>query len=282
MKHPDKAFEVVFVDDGSGDGSYTELLALHHENADLVRVVKLTRNFGQVNAVVAGMYHARGECTVTLSADGQDPPDLINDMLMAYTTEGFQIAIASRASREESQFRVLTSRLFYTLMQKLAFPQMPVGGFDFVLLGPKAKKAFMENVEAHMFFQGQILWTGFPFKRFEYVRRERTAGRSRWTLGRKVTYFIDGILSHSYVPLRCMSVLGIGVAMVGFLYALVVIGNKLFWGNAVQGWTPLMVVLLVLGGVQMLMLGIIGEYLWRTLAQARNRTPFVVESVSTR
>jgi len=244
-RHADKAFEVIFVDDGSGDNSYAELVALQRENAGLVTVVKLTRNFGQVSAIVAGMSHARGECTVTLSADGQDPPELINGMLAAYTVEGFQIVVASRAGREESPFRVLTSRLFYTLMRRLAFPQMPVGGFDFVLMGPKAKQAFMENLEAHMFLQGQILWTGFPFKRLEYVRRERKSGRSRWTLGRKVTYFIDGILSHSYLPLRGMSVVGIGVAMGGFLYALVVIATKLLWGNPIQGWTPLMVVILV-------------------------------------
>jgi dolichol-phosphate mannosyltransferase len=278
--NPDRTWEVIFVDDGSGDGSYRELLGLQAQApAGCVRVIKLTRNFGQVSAILAGMAHVRGRCAVIMSADGQDPPGLINEMLAGHFEEGYEVVICAREGRDESAARVWASKFFYGLMRRLSFANMPPGGFDYVLLGRSAIEVFNSNLEAHLFLQGKILWMGFKHKIILYRRRRREIGKSRWTLGKQVTYLIDGALSYSHLPLRCMSLVGILCSLLGFGYAALVIIVKLVWGNPVQGWTPLVVIVLMMGGVQMLMLGVIGEYLWRTLQQTRNRDPYVVESI---
>ncbi len=271
--------EIIFIDDGSGDKSFEELAAIQQKYPDLVHVIKLTRNFGQVGALTAGFNYTQSRCVVTLSADGQDPPELINEMLSAHLAEGFQIVVSARSGRDESAYRSLTSKLFYKLMQMLAFPNMPLGGFDYILMSQRALQIYLRNADAQPFVQGQVLWMGFKVKIIEYFRRARTAGRSRWTFGKKLSYLLDGVLSFSFVPIRWMSWLGFCTALLGFLYAGVVLAGRLIYGNPVQGWAPLMIVVLVLGGMQMLMLGVIGEYLWRTLAQARDRDLFVVDHV---
>ena len=278
-KNPEHTFEIIFVDDGSGDRSLDVLLEMQRQKPHLVQVVKLTRNFGQVNALSAGFSLARGKCVIPISADMQDPPQLMNDMLHAFFSEGYEVVICQRIGRDESWYRVITSRAFYWLMQRLCFHNMPLGGFDYVLLGRRVRDLLVRSREAHPFLQGQILWPGFRTKYLGYHRREREHGRSRWTFWKKLTYLVDGVTAYSYFPIRCMSVTGAVVAMLGFLYAAVVLASRLFGGIAVQGWAPLMIVILVLGGFQLLTIGIIGEYLWRVLAQVRNREPYIIESV---
>ncbi|MCP4902397.1 MAG: glycosyltransferase family 2 protein [bacterium] len=279
LAHPDKLFEVIFVDDGSGDRSFDELLAIRSEYGNVVRVIKLTRNFGQVNAIIAGLERVRGQCAVFMSADGQDPPALINDMLRIHEVERFHVVVGERRERDEGLFRTWTSHFFYELMRRLSYPNIPSGGFDFALLSKHVVEVMLRNLEAHLFLQGHILWTGYKIKVLPYRRSRRITGRSRWTFWRRITYLIDGSLSQSYLPLRAISSIGMIFSILGALYACVVIASKLWWGNPVQGWTPLMVMILVMGGLQMVMLGVIGEYLWRTLAQSRRRDLFVVESV---
>jgi len=277
--NPGRRGEVVFVDDGSGDGSLEVLTELRQRNPDLIRVIKLARNFGQLNAIIAGLAHARGECAVVMAADGQDPPSLVNEMLSAHFDERYEVVICTRQERDESLGRTLASRLFYWLIRKLSFPDMPLGGFDFLLLGRRARDAVLRNWEAHAFFQGQVLWTGFRPKFLRYHRRERISGKSRWSLGSKITYLIDGVVAYSFFPIRLMSFVGILVALAGFFYALLILVMKLAGGVSTYGWAPLMIVILVIGGVQMLLLGIIGEYVWRTLAQSRNREPYIIEEI---
>lgn len=277
--NPSLRCEIIFVDDGSGDGSFDELLRLHEKDPQIVKVIKLTRNFGQANALTAGFSHAKGKCVIAMSADGQDPAILINEMLKAHFEEQFEIVACTREGRDESSYRVLTSKLFYSLIKKLSFPNMPLGGFDFVLLGRRALAVLLRNQEAHSFFQGQILWTGFKTKFIPYRRIERKAGRSRWTFGKKLTYLIDGLMSYSFFPIRFISALGTFLALSGFFYAGIVFLGRIVWGNPVQGWAPLMMVILITGGFQMLMLGVIGEYLWRALAQVRDREPYIIEAI---
>ena len=274
-----KTYEVVYVNDGSKDRSMDELLKIQGENPDIVRVIDLTRNFGQVNALIAGFSYARGMCVIAMSADGQDPASLINDMLSAHFEEKYDVVICTRKGRDESLYRVVTSRIFYILIKKMVFSEMPDGGFDFTLMSRRALDVFMRNSKAHFFFQGQILWMGFKTKFIEYIRSARISGESRWTFGKKLTYLIDGILSFSFIPIRLMSFSGIVLAGLGFLYALIVFLNKLIFGNPIQGWTPLMIVVLVLGGFQSLMLGIIGEYIWRTMAQVQNNDMYVINRI---
>jgi len=278
-RNPELRSEVIFVDDGSGDGSLQELLQIRAIHPDLVKVIKLTRNFGQLNALWAGFSYAKGSCVIAMAADNQDPAVLINEMLEAHLKEKYEIVACQREGRDESYYRILTSKIFYKLIKKLSFPNMPQGGFDFVLLGRKIVNLLLKNRESHGFFQGQILWTGFKTKFIKYHRQKRKVGKSRWTFGKKLTYLIDGVMSYSFFPIRLISFLGILSSLGGFLYALLVIIAKIFWGIAATGWAPLMVVILVMGGFQMLMLGIIGEYLWRSLAQARNRDPYIIEAI---
>ncbi len=278
-RNPNLRCEVIFVDDGSGDGSLEELLRLYEEDPGIVKVIKLTRNFGQVNALLAGFSHAKGECAIAMSADGQDPAVLINDMLRAYFEEQCEIVVCARQGRDESWYRVLTSRLFYALVRKLSFPNMPAGGFDFVLLGRRALDVLLSSREAYPFLQGQILWTGFKTKFLKYHRLERKAGQSRWTFGKKITYLIDGVMSYSFLPIRLMSAMGILFALLGLLYAVIIFVLKVAGGIPIEGWAPLMIVVLIMGGIQMLMLGVIGEYQWRTLGEARRRPRYIIDEV---
>jgi len=278
-KNPALVFEIIFVDDGSGDGSLNVLREVQRQRPHLVRVVKLTRNFGQGNAWLAGFSIARGKCVIPISADLQDPPHLMNDMLQAFFTEGYQIVICQRAGRDESWYRVWTSRLFYWLMQRLCFRNMPLGGFDYMLLGRRSLDLLLRSREAHPFLQGQILWPGFKTKFLEYRRRERLHGTSRWTFWMKLTALLDGVMAYSYFPIRCMSVVGVLVALLGFLYAAVVFGGRVIGGIVIQGWAPLMIVILVLGGLQLVTVGVIGEYLWRVLAQVRGRESYIIDTI---
>jgi dolichol-phosphate mannosyltransferase len=278
-QNPDLRPEVIFVDDGSGDGSLAELLSLQQQYPNFVKVIKFTRNFGQISAVLAGLAFSRGKCAIFISADGQDPPSLINTMLQAHFEENYDIVACFREGRDESAYRIWTSQIFYQVMRKLSFPNMPQGGFDFALLSRRVVQVLLRNREVTPFFQGQILWTGFNMKFIGYHRLERKIGRSRWTFAKKLTYLMDGVVAYSFFPIRFITAVGVLVAIIGFLYALVILVTKIFWGLPVTGWAPLMIVILVIGGTQMLMLGIIGEYLWRSLAQARNRDPYIIDAI---
>jgi glycosyltransferase involved in cell wall biosynthesis len=277
--NPGYVGEVIFVDDGSEDGSFEELRRMQKEFPAIVTVIKLTRNFGQANALLAGYNHARGRCVISMAADGQDSPEMINEMLKAFFQENYEVVICARSGRDESRYRIVTSYMFYYLMRKLTFPAMPKGGFDCWLLGRRALDGFIRNAEAHPFFQGQILWMGFRTKTLSSRRRERVVGTSRWTFARKVTYLLDGILGYSFAPIRIMSLAGCAFALLGFAYAGFIVISRLFLGNVIKGWAPLMIMILVMGGFQMIMLGIIGEYLWRTLAQVRRRDMYLIDAI---
>ncbi len=276
-KNPGLRAEALFVDDGSRDGSFAELMALRREHPGLVKIIKFTRNFGQVSAMRAGFAHASGKCAIAMSADGQDPAGLINDMLRAHFDEKYEVVIATRQGRDESAYRVATSKIFYALMRQLSFADMPEGGFDFVLLGRRAIETMLRNKEAQPFIQGQILWMGFRTKFIEYQRLRREIGASRWTFGRKLTYLLDGVMNYSFLPIRLVSLAGLVIALLGFAYAALVFALKVFYGNPIKGWAPLMIVVLLLGGFQMLTLGVFGEYVWRILAQVQRREPYVID-----
>jgi glycosyltransferase involved in cell wall biosynthesis len=273
------AGEVIFVDDGSGDRSLEELRAIQAEYPDKVTVVKLTRNFGQARALLAGYRHAGGKCVITMSADGQEPPKLINEMLSAFFEENYEVVICARAGRDESRYRIITSHLFYYLLRKLTFDKMPKGGFDFWLLGRRALASILRNTDPNPFLQAQVMWMGFRTKTLHYRRRERLAGVSRFTLAKKLNGLLAGVLEYSFAPIRIMSLGGVIFSLLGFLYAALIFIDTTVYGNPVKGWAPLMIIVLVMGGFQMVMLGIIGEYLWRTFAQVRRRDHYLIEAV---
>ncbi len=278
-RHPHRVFEIIFIDDGSQDRSLEVLLQLRAQYPQWVTVIQLTRNFGQLGAIRAGFEHARGQAVVVMSADGQDPPELINEMIREHFENHHEIVLCHRTGRDESRYRIWTSRLFYAFMRRFCFPNMPAGGFDYFLLGRHALQSVLANRESHSFLQGQILWTGYQPKCIGYHRRQRQSGTSRWTFGKKLTYLIDGVMGYSFLPIRLASLLGVLFSVLGFAYALVIFVLKILGGIPMKGWAPLMMMILILGGIQMLVLGIIGEYVWRTLAQSRQRPPYLIARV---
>ena len=156
---------------------------------------------------------------------------------------------------------------------------MPLGGYDYVLLSERVKQHLILNQESNNFWQGQILWTGFNTKFISYNRQQRLHGKSRWSFHKKIKYLIDGILGYSYLPIRIMSISGLIISIAGFIYALIIILERIFGNVPFKGWAPIMVLILILSGIQMLMLGIIGEYLWRTLDQIRNRPKYIIDQI---
>ncbi|PZO28183.1 MAG: glycosyl transferase family 2 [Flavobacteriaceae bacterium] len=267
-------YEFIFVNDGSDDNSIFELVNIHNED-NKVKVLSFSRNFGQVPAIIAGMKEVTGDAAISLSADLQEPIELIESMITKWKA-GNEIVICHRVDREDSFIANNTSAVFYKLI-KISNPKMPKGGFDFLLIDKKALIYFNEIDERNRFFQGDILWLGFNTAFIPYNRLKRTIGKSQWTLSKKMKYFIDGLLNTSYVPIRLMSLIGIIISLLGFIYSFVIAYNRFFNNTPFDGWAPIMILILIIGGLIMLMLGIIGEYVWRTYDETRKRPIYIIK-----
>jgi polyisoprenyl-phosphate glycosyltransferase len=272
-------FELVFVDDGSPDGSF-EVLRGFAESDARVRVVKLSRNFGSNPALLAGLSEARGDAVVAVAADLQDPPELIPEML-ALWRGGKKVVLAARRTRADPFLTRVLADTFYRLFRRFAIRTMPRRGFDFFLVDRKVCDLITAIQENNAYLMGLILWLGFEPGIIDYDRRLREPryGRSTWGLAKKVKYFIDSFIAFSYVPVRVMSLSGIVVAVLGLLYAVLVVALRVMRGFPVEGWASLMVAVLLLSGLQIAMIGILGEYLWRNLEETRRRPRFIVERV---
>lgn len=275
---PGPDWEAIFVDDGSTDGSWEVLRELRREDPGHVVAIRFLRNFGQVSAIVAGFRYARGACVVVLSADLQDPTALIGDMVAAWR-RGAKVVIAARETREDGWLRALTSRAFYGLMKRYAISSLPAGGFDFFLLDREAYEVLAASPEQHRFLQGEVLWFGYEPCVIPYRRRARVTGRSQWSLWHLVKYFIDGFVAFSFAPIRLAAALGILAFLCGVLLSLGLIVQRVWQGTMAPGWTSLMIAMLLLNGMQMIVLGVFGEYLWRHLELSRQRPLFIVREV---
>ena len=273
---PNLKFETIFIDDGSKDGSLEEILKIKESN-ESVKVIQFSRNFGQVAAIYAGYEVAIGKGIINIAADLQEPPNLLIEMIGSFIREEASIIVGQRTGREESYYRKITSEFFYVVMRKLSFPNMPNGGFDVALISKEVKNKILELNESNPFWQGQILWTGFPVKFISYTRQKRDTGKSRWTFSKKIKYLLDGVLNYSYAPLRFFSVVGIISFLLGILYSIIIVIQYLFWGTPFVGWAPIMIIILLFSGMQLLVLGLIGEYLWRTLEQTKNRPKYIIK-----
>lgn len=270
-------FEFIFVDDGSGDDSYQILKDIASED-ERVRIVKLSRNFGSNPAILAGLNYARGDCAVVISADLQDPPELI-PQFVAIWHEGNRVVLGARRKRSDPLLSKLFGMVFNRLFKRFVFREYPPGGFDSMLIDRCVIDIVIKLREKNSYIFGQVMWAGFKREIVYYDREKRKHGYSRWTIGKKIKYFIDAFAAFSYLPLRAGSTLGFALAGLGLLYAVFIIALRLFKGIKVEGWASLTVVLLISSGVQLILIGILGEYLWRTLDETRRRPPYVVESV---
>ena len=270
------SFEFVFVDDGSSDRT-PEILQKLHEQDKRVKVVRFARNFGSHAALAAGLHFCRGDCAIVLAADLQDPPDLI-ERLLAEWKKGTKIVWGARLGREgESRRTKFFSQLYYKLINWLTTVRMSALGTDVFLADRRVILAFRQVSEKHTSVFMMLSWLGFSQTTIEYVKQARYKGVSKWGVGKKIKLAIDSILAFSDIPIRYISVLGFMIALLGFLYALFIFYAYLFHGVPVQGWSSLMVVILVIGGIQMIMLGILGEYLWRSFDESRKRPRYVIE-----
>ena len=271
--------EVILVDDHSSDRS-PEILRQFCEESPTFRFARLAKNSGSHVAVLAGLARARGECAVFLAADLQDPPELILQMMELWR-QGHHVVWAVREQREGvSGVDIFLANTFYRLLNFLGEVNVPPRGSDFALLDRKAVDALLKSAGSDVSLGGEIARLGFSSQQIAYTKERRAAGVSKWTLKKKLKAVADALVSFSYAPLRAMSYLGIVCSMLGFAYALLVIIVRLRTQTPVQGWASLIVVVLVLGGLQMMMLGILGEYLWRTLEAARHRPIYFVEEAS--
>lgn len=266
-------FEIILMDDGSDDNSLTEMLQLRNEEPK-IRIISFSRNFGQVSAILAGLEEATGDAVINLTADLQDPIDLIPKMISSWLA-GSEVVICHRTDREDELVSKLFSNSAWMLI-KSAIPEMPVGGFDIFLLDRKALDSFISNKARNRFMQGEILGLGYRSQLIPYVRMRREYGKSQWSFDRKLKYFIDAIVDSSYAPIRLMSLFGIITAFGGFSYALVIVFLWFQHKTPSVGWAPIMIVSLILGGMTMFMLGVIGEYVWRILDEVKGRPRYIV------
>ncbi|HEX7390018.1 MAG TPA: glycosyltransferase family 2 protein, partial [Acidiphilium sp.] len=273
-----ETWELVCVNDGSRDDTLARLVALS-ERDSRVRVIDLSRNFGKEAALTAGLDHARGEAVIPLDADLQDPPEVIPE-LIAKWREGFDVVNAMRASRDsDSRMKRITARSFYRVINRMSEVDIPSDVGDFRLISRPALEALKRLPERRRFMKGLFAWVGFRTATVLYQRAPRHAGTTTWNYWKLWNFAIEGITSFSSAPLRLASYLGFAVSIFAFIYAIVTVFDKLAYGNPVKGYPSLLVAVLFLGGVQLLAIGVIGEYLGRLYEESKQRPVYLVRAV---
>ncbi len=270
-------YEIVFVDDGSGDNSYEVMESIKAQDKNVV-LVKLSRNFGEHAALLAGLSVCTGDCAVTKQADLQEDSTLLLDMYESWK-QGNKVVLAVRASRDENPVKVFFANRYYGLVRRFVNKNMPVGGCDCYLIDRKVIEVLELLDEKNSSLTLQVMWAGFKTDMIYFDRRDREVGKSRWTLSKKIKLVADSILSFSYAPLRIMMGVGVLFDVIALGILISVLVEYFTVGTPVTGWASLMCIVLFGFGVVMLMLGIIGEYIWRALDASRNRPPFIIDEV---
>jgi dolichol-phosphate mannosyltransferase len=279
LENVDADWEWIVVDDHSTDGTFEVLTQLAERDRRL-RGFRFSRNFGSHTAIRCGIHRARGDCSIVLAADQQDPPEEIPRLLVEWE-QGAQVVWAVRARREgETAPNLRFARLYYALMRRIrALRELPGVGADFFLVDRCVMDAVNRFHESHVSILALITWMGFRQAFIGYARQPRMHGRSGWTLEKKLKLVMDSITSFADFPIRLMSYVGLGTVLLGLLYGGLLVCNALR-GLPPEGWAALIVVVLVVGGIQMIMLGVLGEYLWRALDEARHRPLYVIEAMT--
>lgn len=268
--------EVVYINDGSRDNTLQVMQDLRSRDSR-VTIVDLSRNFGKEIALTAGLDYARGDAIVVIDADLQDPPELIPDMIKGWE-EGFDVVYAQRTVREgETWVKKATAKLFYKIMRRVSRVDVPSDTGDFRLLSRRALDALGQLRERHRFMKGLFAWIGYPSKAVLYRRDPRFAGETKWNYWKLWTLALEGFTSFTTAPLKIATYVGILVALSAFLFASFIVYKTLFYGDSVAGYPSLMVVVLFLGGIQLMALGIIGEYLGRMFMETKQRPLYLVK-----
>ena len=269
-------YELIFINDGSKDKSLSVLKLIQESDAGVV-LINFSRNFGQMAGILAGWKYATGDAVINISADLQDPPEQIEKMLCEWENKN-EIVINYRESRDDEVSSALTSKLAYKLF-RFSLPNLPPGGFDYALLDRKAMDAINSITEKNRFYQGDILWIGFTIKYLPYIRQKREHGKSAYNFVKRFGNFMTAFLNVSYFPIRLMSFIGFLTATTGFIYSLTILFAYYFHKTPFQGWAPIMMILLIVGGLLMIMLGIIGEYIWRIYDEVKYKPNYIIKDI---
>jgi len=270
------ASRILYVDDGSRDGTWAVLQSLARTDPR-VSLLRLSRNFGKELALTAGLDLVETDAALVLDADGQDPPELIPAFVEKWR-EGFDVVYGTRTTRDgESWLKQATAKAFYRVMNQLSKPGIPADTGDFRLMSRRVLEALRNLRERQRFMKGLFAWVGFPQASIAYQREPRIAGASKFNYWRLWNFALEGITGFSTAPLRVATYLGLGTAMFSFAYGAWIIAKTLIWGDPVQGWPSMMAVVLFLGGIQLMALGIIGEYLGRLYLEAKHRPLYLVQ-----
>jgi len=271
-------YDLIFIDDGSKDNTLNELLKLY-EKDHKVKIIAFSRNFGKEIALSAGLDYADADAVIPFDADLQDPPEVILDLLSKFE-EGYDVVNAVRSKRDGETFLTkFTSKAFYRIINKLTNIEIPQDVGDFRLVSKDALNAIKGIRERKSFMKGIFAWVGFKTTSVYYERAPRHAGKTKWNYLKLIDLAIEGITSFSTVPLRLASLLGILVSLTAFLYAVWITISKLLYGNPVKGYPSMMVAILFLGGVQLITIGIIGEYIGRIYEEVKQRPLYIVKKV---
>jgi polyisoprenyl-phosphate glycosyltransferase len=271
----DRDFEVIFVDDGSGDGTLRHLRSAHEADGR-VKYVALSRNFGHEAASTAGLRHAEGDAVVLMDADLQDPPEVIPGLVERWE-EGYDLVFATRPDREgEGWFKKTTSVLFYRMMRRVVKFDFPADTGDFRLMSRPVVEAFLRMPERNRFVRGMVAWTGFRATSVRYRRAARHGGETKYDVGKLVVLALDALTGFSAVPIRLVSLFGLLITGLSALGTIWIVFNKLFLEIEIPGYAFLVTGVLFLGGVQILMLGAIGEYVGRIYVETQRRPLYLV------
>ncbi|MGI5251971.1 glycosyltransferase family 2 protein [Actinacidiphila glaucinigra] len=271
-------FEIVYVDDGSRDRTLSILEQLGDRDGH-VRFVSFSRNFGKEAAMLAGLQHASGDAVVIMDADLQHPPELIRRMADLHA-DGYDQVIAKRTREGDRVTRTIAARAYYRVINRLVDVELVDGVGDFRMLSRRATDAVLELTEYNRFSKGLFAWVGFPTATFEYQNAVREQGRSKWTFGKLLNYGLDGLLSFNNKPLRIALYLGMLLLSVAFAYAAWIVGGALVNGVRTPGYVTLVVAITALSGVQMVMLGVAGEYVGRIYYEVKRRPHYLVKATN--
>lgn len=269
-------YEIVMVDDGSGDNSWEIMNQIRELDPCNVRLVRLSRNFGEHAALLAGFSVCTGDCAVTKQADLQEDSTLITEMYDKWK-EGNKVVLAIRKSRDENRLKVFFANCYYSIVRKYINKNMPQGGCDCYLIDRQVIEVLERLDEKNSSLTLQVMWAGFQTAMVPFDRKDREKGVSRWTFSKKFKLVVDSMMSFSYVPIRFMEILGVIFDIVAIVIFISVLVEYFTVGTPIAGWSSLMCVVLCSSGLILLMLGILGEYIWRALDAARTRPPFIID-----
>lgn len=270
--------ELVFVDDGSKDKSWKMLVEYQAKHPETIKIVKLSRNFGQSPATQAGLRHASGDCVGIISADLQEPYELFVNMVAAWEN-GSKFVIGERTEREENLLHQKVSKQYWNIVRKFSMNDFPANGYDFCLLDRSVVNQVNRINEKNTSIFPLIFWLGYQPTRIPITRSLRQKGVSQWNFWRKFKFTVDTLIGFTYVPTRAVTYSALAMSIVSVIYLAATLVRWIFIGSVVPGWASIIAVILVFASLTLFSLGIITEYLWRILDEARQRPPFIVEDV---